>query len=240
MRTSMDDLQRLFKAPSYGLHRAQLHGILLGAVSGAVLRTGCRVTEVIPGPERARVVVAGPEGAEALEADLVVVADGVHSRSRQALFPEHPGAAYVGYWAWRGLVPRRMPSASASAAPGPRPGGRIAVSASLPSRVGRCRGTRRSSGLGARTAGRASTRSPSAIGMGGADLAGARADAGVDRAVPRHLLPRGPAPESGSRSGRPGRVRRGGHDPRPGAGWVPGVGGRRDTRGGRRVRAVSP
>ncbi len=104
MRTSMDELSRRFGAASYGLHRAQLHGILLGASCGARLRTDCRVTHVVPGPGRARVNFAGPDGDSELEADLVVVGDGVHSRIRQALFPEHPGPAYVGYRAWRGMI----------------------------------------------------------------------------------------------------------------------------------------
>jgi 2-polyprenyl-6-methoxyphenol hydroxylase-like FAD-dependent oxidoreductase len=105
MRTSMSELHRRFGAASYGLHRAQLHGMLLDAASGARLRTGCRVTQVLPGPDAARVAFTGPDGAGDAEADLVVVGDGVHSRVRHALFPEHPGARYVGYRAWRGIVP---------------------------------------------------------------------------------------------------------------------------------------
>ncbi|GAB4583401.1 FAD-dependent monooxygenase [Nocardia sp. IFM 10818] len=58
-----------------------------------------------PSPERAVVTIAGPDGTQALTADLVVAADGVHSRVRAALFPGHPGARYAGYAAWRGIVP---------------------------------------------------------------------------------------------------------------------------------------
>ncbi len=107
MRTSMAELHRRFRAASYGLHRAQLHGIVLEAASGARLRTGCRVTHVLPGPDSARVAFTGPDGASEVEADLVVVGDGVHSRIRRALFPQHPGPAYVGYQAWRGILPPR-------------------------------------------------------------------------------------------------------------------------------------
>lgn len=39
--------------------------------------------------------------------DLVVAADGVHSRLRAVLFPEHPDPTYAGYITWRGLVPAR-------------------------------------------------------------------------------------------------------------------------------------
>ncbi|MFI6870002.1 FAD-dependent monooxygenase [Nocardia sp. NPDC050406] len=56
------------------------------------------------GGTRAVVTVDHPDGPYALRADLVVVADGVHSRLRQALFPDHPGARYAGYAAWRGIV----------------------------------------------------------------------------------------------------------------------------------------
>ncbi|MEU7410987.1 FAD-dependent monooxygenase [Streptomyces sp. NPDC042638] len=44
-------------------------------------------------------------GADELEAELVVGADGVNSRVRGALFPVHPGPAYAGFTTWRVLVP---------------------------------------------------------------------------------------------------------------------------------------
>lgn len=40
-----------------------------------------------------------------LEADLIIAADGVNSVLRKSLFPEHPGAVYSGFTAWRLLVP---------------------------------------------------------------------------------------------------------------------------------------
>ncbi|MFD8548075.1 FAD-dependent monooxygenase [Streptomyces sp. NPDC059649] len=40
-----------------------------------------------------------------LPTDLVVAADGIHSRVRRALFPGHPAPRYAGFTAWRFVVP---------------------------------------------------------------------------------------------------------------------------------------
>ncbi|WP_214321442.1 FAD-dependent monooxygenase [Nonomuraea sediminis] len=72
---------------------------LLADALGPV-RLGVTVTAVDPD---AGTVHAGDE---VLEADLIVAADGIHSATRRALFPEHPGPRYSGVTAWRGLVPR--------------------------------------------------------------------------------------------------------------------------------------
>ncbi|MFI6599848.1 FAD-dependent monooxygenase [Nonomuraea sp. NPDC050536] len=78
---------------------------LLAEALGPV-RLGVTVTAVDP---EAGIVHAGDE---VLEADLIVGADGIHSATRRALFPGHPGPAYSGVTAWRGLVPRSaLPSA---------------------------------------------------------------------------------------------------------------------------------
>jgi 2-polyprenyl-6-methoxyphenol hydroxylase-like FAD-dependent oxidoreductase len=44
-------------------------------------------------------------------ANLVVAADGLHSAVRTMLFPDHPGPAYAGYIAWRGIVPAERAAA---------------------------------------------------------------------------------------------------------------------------------
>lgn len=57
-------------------------------------------------PRAARVTVPGGE----LEAELVVAADGIHSRVRGTLFPDHPGPRYAGFTAWRMVLPAPVPS----------------------------------------------------------------------------------------------------------------------------------
>ncbi|WP_102143125.1 FAD-dependent oxidoreductase [Mycobacterium hubeiense] len=101
VRTTIDELVAQYGVPAYVLHRADLHRILLDAAQAAEMRTGQRITTVRAGLKIAEAVHEA--GAE--HADLVVVADGVHSTARAALFPGHPGAAYAGYLTWRGVVP---------------------------------------------------------------------------------------------------------------------------------------
>ncbi|GAA2878873.1 FAD-dependent monooxygenase [Streptosporangium fragile] len=49
---------------------------------------------------------AGTEGTEGtVKAHLVVAADGIHSPTRAALFPHHPGPRYAGITSWRMLIP---------------------------------------------------------------------------------------------------------------------------------------
>ncbi|MEV1172970.1 FAD-dependent monooxygenase [Nonomuraea sp. NPDC049784] len=80
--------------------RATLMDVLVEALGADRLRLGTMVS----GVDAARGVVRTDDGE--LEADLIVAADGIHSKTRQALFPEHPGPAYAGVTAWRGLIPR--------------------------------------------------------------------------------------------------------------------------------------
>lgn len=70
------------------MHRADLHGVLLRALPPEVLSIGVEVT-----------------GADDLDADLVVAADGIHSRLRAELLPDALGPVYAGATAWRGVAP---------------------------------------------------------------------------------------------------------------------------------------
>ncbi|WP_043630168.1 FAD-dependent monooxygenase [Nonomuraea candida] len=80
--------------------RATLMEVLIDALGRERLRLDTTVSEVDPGRGVVRT------GAGDLDADLVVAADGIHSATRRALFPGHPGPVYSGVTAWRGLIPR--------------------------------------------------------------------------------------------------------------------------------------
>ncbi|MEV0586131.1 FAD-dependent monooxygenase [Nonomuraea sp. NPDC050310] len=71
------------------MRRARLSELLVGALPTHALHLG---------------VETGP--AEAYDAELVVVADGIHSANRARLFPGHPGPVYSGATAWRALAPK--------------------------------------------------------------------------------------------------------------------------------------
>ncbi|SEG93356.1 2-polyprenyl-6-methoxyphenol hydroxylase [Nonomuraea solani] len=82
------------------LLRATLMDVLADALGRDHLRLDTAVSEV----DAVKGVVRTEAGD--LEADLIVGADGIHSATRRALFPEHPGPVYAGVTAWRGLIPR--------------------------------------------------------------------------------------------------------------------------------------
>ncbi|WP_347682175.1 FAD-dependent monooxygenase [Actinocorallia sp. B10E7] len=79
--------------------RSELVDLLLSRLPEDTVRTSTAVSAVEP--ETGTVTTS--EGA--LEADLVVAADGVHSGIRKALFPDHPGALYSGSTTWRFIIP---------------------------------------------------------------------------------------------------------------------------------------
>ncbi|GAB3405874.1 flavin-dependent monooxygenase [Flindersiella endophytica] len=96
-------IDRRYGASFYALHRAELHRILLRRLDPACLHTGHRAVGVTP--EAGTVRFDAPSGPVTATADLVVAADGVHSRLRAELFPRYAGPDYAGYTVWRGLVP---------------------------------------------------------------------------------------------------------------------------------------
>ncbi|MGV9275451.1 FAD-dependent monooxygenase [Streptomyces griseosporeus] len=95
-------LERATGTSILGITRADLHRKLRDALPEEILRVGTEVTGVDrTDPDRPRVRLAG---GETLEADLVVAADGVNSRLRAQLFPDHPGPAYTGSTVLRALT----------------------------------------------------------------------------------------------------------------------------------------
>ena len=100
-----------FEAPYWVVHRADLQTILLDAVrSEPAIRLvmGRDVEEVTDGPGRAGLTWTSAGGArESLEADLIVGADGVWSKVRQALGDRTP-PAFRGTIAWRATFERTL------------------------------------------------------------------------------------------------------------------------------------
>ncbi|MEW2131381.1 FAD-dependent monooxygenase [Streptomyces sp. NPDC005435] len=102
-RSDAEAMAARFGGPLVLLPRTTLVDRLAALLPSGAVRTGAPARLVDPGASGrpARVAV----GDEELEAELVVGADGVNSRVRQALFPEHPGAEYTGFTTWRLLIP---------------------------------------------------------------------------------------------------------------------------------------
>lgn len=94
-------LARAVGDPIHGITRADLHRLLREALPADRLRVDAEVTGVDrTDPARPRVLLDG----EALEADLVVAADGVRSRLRSQLLPGHPGPVHSGSTILRALT----------------------------------------------------------------------------------------------------------------------------------------
>jgi 2-polyprenyl-6-methoxyphenol hydroxylase-like FAD-dependent oxidoreductase len=90
----------------YGIHRQDLHGLLLAAARGAELVTGTRVVSVTPGTPsgaRARVDCVSAKGAVSYDADLVIGADGLRSTVRGFVAPT-AAPRFSGKSSWRGVV----------------------------------------------------------------------------------------------------------------------------------------
>jgi naringenin degradation protein FdeE len=71
--------------------------------SGVAVRTGCTFTSI---EQDADSVTVGFTDGSTGRYDLVVGADGVHSKLRGLLFPEVPPLRYIGQGVWRAVMPR--------------------------------------------------------------------------------------------------------------------------------------
>ena len=90
---------------SGGILRPVLHGILSAATraSGAMVRLGISVAGIEQTPDT---IAVGFTDGTAATYDLVVGADGVHSRLRGMLFPDAPRPIFTGQGCWRAVAPR--------------------------------------------------------------------------------------------------------------------------------------
>ncbi len=101
---------RKYGFPYYMVYRPDLHGLMerhVRQLQPDAIRLGVKVVGVA---QQADGVEVETEGGERIRGDILIGADGVHSRVRRALFG--PGdAQFTGCVAWRGLIPReRIPS----------------------------------------------------------------------------------------------------------------------------------
>jgi salicylate hydroxylase len=102
-------MRERFGAPYWVVHRADLQTLLLDAVRsepGIRLLMGRTVEEAENGADHATISLTSTGGArESLKADLVIGADGIWSKVREAVGEREP-PTFRGHVAWRATLPR--------------------------------------------------------------------------------------------------------------------------------------
>jgi salicylate hydroxylase len=96
---------RKYGFPYYLIYRPDLHGLMerhVRRLQPDAIRLGAKVVGVEQDDSGVEVEL---EGGERIRGDILIGADGVHSRVRQVLFGKSD-AQFTGCVAWRGLVPR--------------------------------------------------------------------------------------------------------------------------------------
>jgi salicylate hydroxylase len=101
--------RELYGAPYFMIHRADLHRVLceaVGRLSPEAMRLSARC---VGASQDERGVTVHLQSREAIHADALIAADGVHSLIRNSLVGEQK-AEFTGCVAWRGLIPAdRLP-----------------------------------------------------------------------------------------------------------------------------------
>jgi salicylate hydroxylase len=100
-RVRRGDFRKKFGAPNLTVHRADLLDVLRGSLKTTDIRLGMRCIAVEPG---ARNAAARFADGSAIEADVVVGADGIHSMVRNSLFGAD-APRFTGCVCWRGMAP---------------------------------------------------------------------------------------------------------------------------------------
>ena len=97
--------ERMYGAPCYVAHRADLHALLCAALPPDCLHLSHRCTGIDHGSDEVRLQFEGPDGAPLqVRADVAVGADGIHSTVREAIFTSAQ-PQFSGSCAFRCLVP---------------------------------------------------------------------------------------------------------------------------------------
>lgn len=100
-RTELGEVcDRLFGAPYYAVHRADLHHELLEHLPDGIVHLGLRCAQVVERPEEVELHFTN---GSTTTADVVVGADGIHSRVRDLLITDEP--RFSGQSIYRGLIP---------------------------------------------------------------------------------------------------------------------------------------
>jgi 2-polyprenyl-6-methoxyphenol hydroxylase-like FAD-dependent oxidoreductase len=102
-RSRPGELEQRFGEPTVAIHRADLHDILLDALSPETVRLNAKCIRF---EEDEDGVSASFSDGQDDRANLLVGADGIHSIIREQLFPEVK-PRYSGYATWRGVVKTR-------------------------------------------------------------------------------------------------------------------------------------
>jgi salicylate hydroxylase len=94
------EFETRYGQPQYQFHRADLLGLLQRAVPESVIHLNARCVSVSTTETSAAITL---ESGDQIEGDVVIGADGIHSRIRAALW-DNENAVFTGQIAWRALI----------------------------------------------------------------------------------------------------------------------------------------